>query len=44
MHKRNKLSTPRKITVHIDDYDDTVMLSLLIIVINLIMSILMYMD
>lgn len=43
MHKRNKLSTPRKITVRIDDYDDTVMLSLLIIVINLIMTILMCM-
>lgn len=33
-----------KITMHDEDYDETVILSLFIIVINLIMTILMYME
>lgn len=44
MKKRTKLNKPYKIKVPSDDYDDTVILSLVIIVINLIMTILMCMD
>lgn len=44
MKKRTRLSKPYKITVPNEDYDETVILSLFIIVINLIMTILMCMD
>lgn len=44
MFKRNKTNKPYKIKVPSDDYDDTVILSLFIIVINLIMTILMCME
>lgn len=43
MKKRTKLNKPYKIKVPSDDYDDTVMLSLFIIVINLIVTIMMCM-
>lgn len=41
MKKRTRLNKPYKIIVHDEDYDETVILSLFIIVINLIMTILM---
>lgn len=44
MKKRTKLNKLYKIIVHKVDYDETVVLSLFIIVINLIMTILMCMD
>lgn len=44
MKKRTRLNKPYKIIVHAEDYDETVILSLFIIVINLIMTILMYME
>lgn len=44
MKKRTKLNKPTRIIVQTDDYDETVILSLFIIVINLIMTILMCMD
>lgn len=44
MKKRIKLNKPTRIIVQTDDYDDTLMLSIFIIVFNLIMLILMYMD
>lgn len=44
MKKRTKLNKPCKIKVPSDDYDDTLILSLFIIIFNLIISILMYMD
>lgn len=44
MKKRTKLNKPTRIIVQTDDYDDTLILSILIIVFNLIMTILMYMD
>ena len=44
MKKRTKLNRSYKIIVHDADYDETVILSLFIIVINLIMTILMCMD
>jgi len=44
MKKRTKLNKPTRIIVQTDDYDATLILSIFIIVFNLIMSILMYMD
>lgn len=44
MKKRTKLNKPYKIIVHDAYYDEIVILSLFIIVINLIMTILMYME
>jgi len=44
MKKRTRLNKPYKIIVHDEDYDETVILSLFIIVINLIMTILMCVD
>lgn len=44
MKKRTRLNKPYRIIVHDVDYDETVILSLFIIVINLIMTILMCMD
>lgn len=44
MKKRTKLNKPTRITIQTDYYDDTVILSLVIIVINLIMTIMMCMD
>lgn len=44
MKKRTRLSKPYKIIVPNEDYDETVILSFFIIVINLIMTILMCMD
>lgn len=44
MKKRTKLNKPYKIKVPSDDYDDTLILSLFIIIFNLIISILMYVD
>lgn len=43
MKKRTRLNKPYKIIVQDEDYDETVILSLFIIGINLIMTILMYM-
>ena len=44
MKKRTRLNKPYKIIVHDEDYDETVILSLFIILINLIITILMYME
>ena len=44
MKKRTKLNKPYKIKVSSDDYDDTLMLSIFIIVFSLVISILMCMD
>ena len=44
MKKRTKLNKPTRIIVQTDDFDVTLILSIFIIVFNLIMSILMYMD
>lgn len=44
MKKRTKLNKSYRIKVLSDDYDDTLILSLFIIIFNLIISILMYMD
>ena len=44
MKKRTRLNKPYKIIVHEEDYDETVILSLFIIAINLIITILMYME
>ena len=44
MKKRTRLNKPYKIIVHDEDYDDTVILSIFILIFNLIISILMYMD
>lgn len=44
MKKRTKLNKPRRVIMQTDDYDATLILSLFIIIFNLIISILMYMD
>lgn len=44
MKKRIKLNKHHRIVIQTDDYDDTLILSLFIIIFNLIISILMYMD
>ena len=41
--KRTELNKPHRIVIQTDDYDDTVILSLAIIVINLILTIMMCM-
>jgi len=44
MKKRIKLNKHHRIVIQTDDYDATLILSIFIIVFNLIVTILMYMD